>query len=96
MDLDGSDLFVHCDDLTKAGMTKDFLRTAKHGNIIRFSFLILEYFGKYNKSRKAVDLKLIEWVYIINKLNIFIMTFFFFKINPYLIVLYYLIKIIYK
>jgi len=35
MDLDGSDLFVHCDDLTKAQMTKDFLRTAKHGNIIR-------------------------------------------------------------
>ncbi|CAD8195619.1 unnamed protein product [Paramecium pentaurelia] len=60
MDLDGSDLFVHCDDLTKAGMSKDFLRTAKHGNIIRFSFLILEYFGKYNKSRKAVDLQFIQ------------------------------------
>ncbi|CAK61714.1 unnamed protein product (macronuclear) [Paramecium tetraurelia] len=60
MDMDGSDLFVHCDDLTKAGMTKDFLRTAKHGNIIRFSFLILEYFGKYNKSRKAVDLQFIQ------------------------------------
>ncbi|CAD8202055.1 unnamed protein product [Paramecium octaurelia] len=60
MDMDGSDLFVHCDDLTKAGMSKDFLRTAKHGNIIRFSFLILEYFGKYNKSRKAVDLQFIQ------------------------------------
>ncbi|CAD8121583.1 unnamed protein product [Paramecium sonneborni] len=60
MDMDGSDLFVHSDDLTKAGMSKDFLRTAKHGNIIRFSFLILEYFGKYNKSRKAVDLQFIQ------------------------------------
>ena len=70
MDNDGSDIFVHQDDLTKAGLTKDFLRTAKHGNTIRYnyffyervSFLSLGYFGKYQKSRKAIDIQLISHV----------------------------------
>jgi hypothetical protein len=35
MDSDGSDIFVHQDDLNKAGLTKEFLRTAKQGNTIR-------------------------------------------------------------
>ena len=26
MDMDGSDIFVHFDDLSRAGITKDFLR----------------------------------------------------------------------
>ncbi len=32
------------------------MRTTKHGNIIRFNFACMVYIGKYDKSRKAVDL----------------------------------------
>ena len=60
MDEDGSDIFVHFDDLAKAGVAKDLLRTAKQGNIIRFSFNCMNYIGKYNKSKKAVDLTLLN------------------------------------
>ena len=35
MDSDGSDIFVHSDDLLKAGVSKEYLKTAKKGNIIR-------------------------------------------------------------
>lgn len=60
MDDDGSDIFVHYDDLAKAGVEKDLLRTAKQGNLIRFSFNCMNYIGKYNKSKKAVDLTLLS------------------------------------
>ena len=60
MDDDGSDIFVHFDDLAKAGVGKEMLRTAKQGNIIRFSFNCMNYIGKYNKSKKAVDLTLLD------------------------------------
>lgn len=56
MDLDGSDIFVHYDDIQKANISKDYLKSAKMGNIIRFSFGCMNYIGKYNKSRKAVEL----------------------------------------
>lgn len=59
MDNDGGDIFVHYDDLSKANLPKEFLRTAKKGNIIRLSFCCLKYIGKHNKSRKAVDVILI-------------------------------------
>jgi glycerol-3-phosphate cytidylyltransferase-like family protein len=59
MDNDGGDIFVHFDDLSKANLPKEFLRTAKKGNIIRLSFCCLKYIGKHNKSRKAVDVILI-------------------------------------
>ena len=59
MDTDKSDIFVHFDDLARIGITKEFLKQAKMGIIIRFSFCCLEYVGKYKKSRKAVDLELI-------------------------------------
>lgn len=59
MDEDGSDIFVHLDDLSRAGVTKDILRSAKHGNIVKFSFFCMNYIGKYNKSKKAVDLELL-------------------------------------
>jgi hypothetical protein len=29
MDYDGSDIFVHSDDLFKAGVTKDYMKSAK-------------------------------------------------------------------
>jgi hypothetical protein len=36
MDEDNSDIFVHFDDLAKAGMTKEYMRNTKLGHIIRF------------------------------------------------------------
>lgn len=59
MDEDGSDIFVHYDDLSKANLQKEYLRTAKKGNNIRLSFCCLSYIGKHNRSKKAVDLKLL-------------------------------------
>lgn len=60
MDNDGGDIFVHYDDLSKANLPKEFLRTAKKGNIIRLSFSCLKYIGKHNRSRKAVDVQQIS------------------------------------
>lgn len=36
MDLDNSDIFVHHDDLQKAGLTKEMLKSAKYGNLLRY------------------------------------------------------------
>ena len=36
MDSDGSDIFVYADDLIKTGIKKEYLRTAKFGNYIRY------------------------------------------------------------
>lgn len=60
MDDDGSDIFVHYDDLHKANINKDALKSAKLGNSIRLSFSCLEYLGKYNRSRKATDIQVIN------------------------------------
>lgn len=68
MDVDGSDIFVYADDLQKTGLPKEFLRTAKHGNLIRlkvnfncrFEFTCMNYVGKYNQSRKAIDLSYLK------------------------------------
>lgn len=75
LDSDNSDIFVHLDDLQKAGITKEelrklgsYFRSATQVNHFgkgptkapRFSFQTMTYLGKYNKSRKAVDLKLIQ------------------------------------
>ena len=57
MDDDGSDIFVHFDDLAKAHLGKEFLRNVKVGKTIRLSFCCMQYFGKYNKSRKATDIE---------------------------------------
>lgn len=35
MDIDCSDIFVYSDDLAKTGLPREYLRTAKQGNIIR-------------------------------------------------------------
>ena len=59
MDDDGSDIFVHYDDLCKANITKDLLRTARMGNLIRLTFSCMAYIGKYNRSRKAIDIQLL-------------------------------------
>ena len=62
MDADESDIFVHYDDLQKAGITRDVIKTVKNEMYlqIRFSFKVMEYFGKYKKSRKAVELIIID------------------------------------
>ncbi|CAD8091535.1 unnamed protein product [Paramecium primaurelia] len=59
MDEDKSDIFVHLDDLQKAGVTKETLKTSKQGSLLRFQFNCMVYVGKYKKSRKAVELKLL-------------------------------------
>jgi hypothetical protein len=62
MDSDDSDIFVHYDDLQKAGITKEVIKTFKNEMYmqIRFHFKVMEYFGKYKKSRKAVELVIID------------------------------------
>jgi hypothetical protein len=69
MDMDGSDIFVYADDLVRTGLSKDYLRTAKQGNLIRFlliiyfhrfTFTCMNYVGKYNQSRKAIDLEYLK------------------------------------
>jgi hypothetical protein len=59
MDEDGSDIFVHFDDLYKAGIGKELLKTARHGNMIKLSFSCMNYIGKYDRSRKAVEVQLL-------------------------------------
>lgn len=60
MDDDGSDVFVHYDDLLKSGFDKEYLKCAKSGTVLKFSYSCMSYIGRYNKSRKAVDIVLIE------------------------------------
>lgn len=60
MDDDGSDIFVHMDDLMKANIPKETLRTIKNGNMLRLSFCCMSYIGKYKKSRKAIEIIILE------------------------------------
>jgi hypothetical protein len=50
---------VHLDDLKKAGVDKDVLIRAKYNYVFHFSFIVMTYYGKYNLSKKAVDLQLL-------------------------------------
>ncbi|KRX00189.1 P-loop containing nucleoside triphosphate hydrolase [Pseudocohnilembus persalinus] len=56
---DGSDIFVHYDDLQKANISKEVLKQGKSGSVIKFSFKCLNYIGRHNRSRKAVELQYI-------------------------------------
>lgn len=58
---DSTEIFLHGDDLLKANIDIKNLKKRSVGGLMRFSFSILEYMGKYNRSRKIVDLKLIEY-----------------------------------
>ncbi len=60
MDDNGLDIFVHYDDLSKAGVSKDMLRSVKYGNVLRFSFSKMMYIGKYDKSKKAVEITYLQ------------------------------------
>ena len=53
------EIFVHLDDLERANLSRDLLRTAKKGAIIRLSFSVYHYIGRHKNSVKAVDLKLL-------------------------------------
>lgn len=59
MDDDGSDIFVHYDDLLKANVDREVLRMAKAGQVIKLSFSCMKYIGKYDKSRKAIDIQVL-------------------------------------
>lgn len=65
IDSDNTDIFVHYEDLCKAGLTKDILKNAGFIKTIRVSFCSLTYIGKHNKSRKAVDLELFDDIEVI-------------------------------
>jgi len=60
MDKDGSDIFVHYEDLNKVGLTTEQLMDPKFIKDLKFTFCELEYLGKHRKSKKAVDLKMIK------------------------------------
>ncbi len=61
MDVDNSEIFVHFDDFDKSqGLQREMLMSYKLGNIIRVSFICMKYIGKYNMSRKAVDVKVVS------------------------------------
>lgn len=62
LDCDGSDLFVHYEDFLKAGISKEHIQVAKAINT-RFSFQKVDYYGKYNLSSKAINIKIISESY---------------------------------
>lgn len=52
---DPKDTFIHHDDLLKADIDIKQLKTTLKQGVIMISFSYLEYMGKYNRSKKAVD-----------------------------------------
>ena len=59
-DEDDKDIFCHFDDFCKAGITINMLRSVKMGQLLKLSFSCLNYIGRHNKSKKAVELQLIS------------------------------------
>ena len=57
LDIDNSDLFVHFEDLRKAGLNKEFLKAIRENSAIKFSFNCVTYYGKYSLSRKAINVE---------------------------------------
>lgn len=56
---DPSDVFFHFDDIKTPGIKPKFLKTVKDGAIIKMSYNILNYYGKYKNSNKAVNIQII-------------------------------------
>lgn len=55
------EIFYHYEDVIKEkGVNREFLATCRSGNIIKVSFECVEYFGKYNLSRKAIKVRVLE------------------------------------
>jgi hypothetical protein len=59
-DKDGSDIFFHYDDVKHTQLSKEFMRHATENYDVRFSFQILDYIGKYESSKKAVNINLLS------------------------------------
>ncbi len=59
-DIDGKDIFFHYDDMKKTNLSKQFLKDAKNKFIVRFLFKVMGYYGKYNMSKKSVDIDLVK------------------------------------
>jgi cold shock CspA family protein len=57
---DGSDIFFHYDDVKHTLLSKEFLRHATENYEVKFSFQILDYIGKYEFSKKAVNINLLS------------------------------------
>ena len=55
---DGKDIFVHQDDIEMANIDVRNLSLTKNNKI---AFSVLEYVGKYKKSKKAVNLIKLDW-----------------------------------
>lgn len=51
------DIFMHFDDLQKAGIFKDILMIHKP---LRFQFGLMNYVGKYKESLKAIDIQILS------------------------------------
>lgn len=56
------DVFVYRNEFDQAGIDMSTVRLAKHGTTLTFEFNVAFYFGKYQKSKKALNLKLVEIV----------------------------------
>lgn len=71
-DADGQDVFFHYDDVKDIKLSKEFLREAKNRYIAKFAFDLQVYTGKYNMSRKAVNIELlglIDQKFLLNSTN---------------------------
>ena len=51
-----TEIFFHYDDIVNENITNDFLTSYRNGNIIKMSFAAMTYIGKYNESRKAIEI----------------------------------------
>ena len=54
------DVFVYRSEFDQAGIDMSTVRLAKHNTILTFEFNLAFYFGKYQRSKKALNLKLVE------------------------------------
>lgn len=53
------DIFFHNDDMKECKLSKDFLRDAKNKYVVKFCYDLQSYTGKYNDSKKAVNIELL-------------------------------------
>lgn len=61
MEKEMKEMFFHYEDVIKSkGVNREFLKTCKNGNIIHVSFECVNYIGKYNLSRKAVNIHVLK------------------------------------
>jgi cold shock CspA family protein len=54
------DVFVYQDELVKAGLSGKDFRILREGRKLRVCFQVVSYIGKNGKSKKAVDIKIID------------------------------------